>query len=781
MLRRDVRVDKPTRSSPGQAMLSRLQAFLCSRRLGFPTKLDELAMTNQTPVPTAATNAAWTFVSQIPKPGPLVYEDFNADETKLVADYANERLGVASSLLLTLAAKCRPSAMHCIRVALGCSGWGRFMKLSDPQCRNLEIAGALHDLGKVGVCDSVLRKPGLLTREELALVDYHRQNVMSILQPSLVSQEIAETIFYGIAFYDGSKAEFNRKGEALPLTARMLSVADAYDSMTRESGYRTSQNSEQAIAELFEKSDSQFDRKLVQSFASYVDSQSVWTNSGEVSKWLMNLAEMPRETNWSVASGFNTVGQFVAERSYQKSLLDMLSCGVVFMDLKKNVMLWNRAAEEITGLPSLNTFDRRWPTAHLDLHDEYDKKVEEDDCPVDRCLQHQKPLTITGSIRGTEQNSRRSIDLRLSPVFSPRSVMMGITVVMQDTSTEKNLKQRLNRMTIAATTDPLTQVANRSEFDRVYDQILVDHKEQKSPLSVIFADIDFFKRINDDYSHEAGDKALTSFAAHLSRNCGPGDLVSRFGGEEFVILCAETDIMKATERAEQIRSTLQALPQQMLKNRCITASFGVAQLQEGDTSSSLIRRADRALMKAKKDGRNRVVSLSGSAEISEATAGDGPLSKMGILSWIFGARLEGGKADFEKKLVTSVPVDIVIEKIRGFISDFNAVIKKTEANFVSFTLDSSNTNSSRRVNDRPTKYLVELRVQEPEADGYSTDTFISVSISLVNLRDRRRENALLRLDDVYRSLRSYMVAREFGEKITGTLERAATKPGEGRE
>lgn len=696
-----------------------------------------------------------------------------------LSEYARQRLGIASSLLLTLAAKHRPTAMHSIRVGLGLSGWARYLKLDDTTCRNLEVAGVLHDLGKVGLPDSILQKPGPLNREEMAMVDYHRQNVMSILQPSLVNQDIAETIYYSIAHYDGSKSEFNKRGDLLPANARMLSIADAFDSMTMESRYRGARSPAQALSELFAKSDSQFDRKLVGSFAKYIDTRNIWTSDTDVSPWLAKLATLPNESHWSINSTGGTVGQYVAERAFQKSMLESVGDGCVFLDLYTKVMLWNRAAEEITGLTSLDQLDRQWPSNQLDFHDDYDLEVSRQECPIARCLDTKQPHSLSGSILVDQQ--RKKVELRAVPVFTPRGVMMGVTVVLKDLSSESTLKQRLKSMTIAATTDPLTKVANRHEFDRVFTQTLEEHRDARAGLCVIFTDIDFFKRINDDYSHEAGDQALASFAAHLTRQSRPEDLVARFGGEEFVIVCPDTGIKAATERAEAIRSTLQSLPMKALKNRCISASFGVAELQEGDTPSSLLRRADRALMKAKKDGRNRVVSMEGNSDLPDAIENGTPGGSRTFLSWLLGSQGGSDGYEFEKKLVTSVPVDIVIEKIRGFISDFNACIESTESNSVVFTLDSNHTHVSRRSGDRPAKFRVNLRVEEPANIQHSVDTLIHVSIAVVKPRDRRGGSLAVCLEEVYRSLRSYLVAKEFGEKIVGNLEPAATRPGEGRE
>ena len=100
------------------------------------------------------------------------WRDLSAERDILqIKQYAESRLGVASSLLLALAAKYRPAAMHSVRIAIGLGSWAQHLKLDPVQSQVIEIAGALHDLGKIGVCDSILQKRGVLTPEEYAIVD----------------------------------------------------------------------------------------------------------------------------------------------------------------------------------------------------------------------------------------------------------------------------------------------------------------------------------------------------------------------------------------------------------------------------------------------------------------------------------------------------------------------------------------------------------------------------------------------------------------------------------
>ena len=152
-------------------------------------------------------------------------------------------------------------------------------------------------------------------------------------------------------------------------------------------------------------------------------------------------------------------------------------------------------------------------------------------------------------------------------------------------------------------------MANRAEFDRVHAMFVAAHQQQQVPCSLMMCDLDRFKLVNDTYGHQAGDDAIKSLASLLKSSCRPGDLVARYGGEEFVLLCADCDNASAARRAEQIRKALSQLPQPKMDGRAVTVSFGVTEIQPGDTPETMLRRADRALLMAKANGRNTVVQL----------------------------------------------------------------------------------------------------------------------------------------------------------------------------
>jgi two-component system cell cycle response regulator len=131
------------------------------------------------------------------------------------------------------------------------------------------------------------------------------------------------------------------------------------------------------------------------------------------------------------------------------------------------------------------------------------------------------------------------------------------------------------------------------------------------PIAVLVVDIDFFKAINDGHGHDAGDDVLREFALRIRKSIRNIDLACRYGGEEFVIVMPETDMAVATMVAERLRRRIATDPfaiQQGARNLEVTISIGIAALGDTtDTAAAILKRADTALYRAKRDGRNRVV------------------------------------------------------------------------------------------------------------------------------------------------------------------------------
>ncbi len=171
-----------------------------------------------------------------------------------------------------------------------------------------------------------------------------------------------------------------------------------------------------------------------------------------------------------------------------------------------------------------------------------------------------------------------------------------------------NLERRILEL---ANTDSLTEVLNRRAFmERLQTEIQRSNREGV-PLSLILADIDHFKRVNDQYGHQVGDMVLRKFSEQLSTTIRPYDFVGRYGGEEFLIGLPGVDCQKAGLVAERIRRLVETISFTLpASTECfwVTASFGVASMRIGSSEfpEPLIARADSVMYKAKHEGRNRV-------------------------------------------------------------------------------------------------------------------------------------------------------------------------------
>lgn len=172
------------------------------------------------------------------------------------------------------------------------------------------------------------------------------------------------------------------------------------------------------------------------------------------------------------------------------------------------------------------------------------------------------------------------------------------------------LRQSMTNTLALAVTDELTGLYNRRYFDRHLSLMLDKAREQDRDMALMLIDMDYFKDINDTHGHDVGDAVLREFSQRLKRNIRGVDLACRFGGEEFVVLMPDTDFRQAQGVAERVRMSVaeRSFEGSGGKELTVTVSVGVA-LNEGDddTPDTILKRADIALYRAKREGRNRVV------------------------------------------------------------------------------------------------------------------------------------------------------------------------------
>lgn len=166
------------------------------------------------------------------------------------------------------------------------------------------------------------------------------------------------------------------------------------------------------------------------------------------------------------------------------------------------------------------------------------------------------------------------------------------------------LELKIKEIELLSTTDLLTQIPNRRKFEEIIELDIARSNRYGHKLSLIICDIDFFKKVNDQYGHKIGDKVLSVLASFMQKHLRVNDNISRWGGEEFAILLPDTNIDDAYEVAKKFNKEIEKI--EFENSLFITCSFGVATYMINETKDDFFSRADSALYKAKELGRNRV-------------------------------------------------------------------------------------------------------------------------------------------------------------------------------
>jgi diguanylate cyclase (GGDEF)-like protein len=203
-------------------------------------------------------------------------------------------------------------------------------------------------------------------------------------------------------------------------------------------------------------------------------------------------------------------------------------------------------------------------------------------------------------------NRPGGFDQDLKEAIQPVIDALGqITVARQEREARDKAEDQIRRL---AATDSLTGIANRRQYNTYLHKWVADSHRHGEPLSLLMMDIDHFKKINDDFGHDTGDKILKEFAELADSQTRDADLLARWGGEEFAVLLPHTDSDAAHRLAERIRTAVES--NDFSEIHQLTVSIGIATLEPDEDCESLMERVDRSLYQAKKMGRNQVVQIS---------------------------------------------------------------------------------------------------------------------------------------------------------------------------
>lgn len=311
-----------------------------------------------------------------------------------------------------------------------------------------------------------------------------------------------------------------------------------------------------------------------------------WVNPMPIGFALMGLA-----LSWALFYG----RMFEVAAVARGLLIDQMTDGMLVLDAGDRIVDFNPALQAITEIP----LDRAIGSAAVGVFRDQARFLAR---PYGTEAAHEE-------ISMVRQGEERRYDAQVTPLLSHRGRPMGRMIVLRDVSALAHAREELKEQAIR---DPLTGLHNRRYFAERMQEELDRARRNQRPVSLIMADVDRFKSINDSYGHAAGDATLQSIAVHLGLFTRRSDVVCRYGGEEFMLLMPEMDLESAARRAEQIRQGFQAIAVRHEGSEVrATISLGVAAFPEhGATADAVLKAVDEALYRAKDCGRNRVAVYS---------------------------------------------------------------------------------------------------------------------------------------------------------------------------
>jgi diguanylate cyclase (GGDEF)-like protein/PAS domain S-box-containing protein/putative nucleotidyltransferase with HDIG domain len=559
--------------------------------------------------------------------------------------------GVLRSLMSALHFRDGATVRHSRRVALLATGIAKHLGWESQQITLLEVAALLHDMGKIGVPDNILFKPGRLSPDEAELMDLHHNIGVDVLQACRVNKEVVKFIVQAAHHYHGYIGRTRPAGSNFCQGARILAVADAYDSLATDKTYRDAKSHADILTVLKEASGSQFDGNIVRALERWVENEG------------LPITESIDDPGQGVAPSKSSPTQHAPEASSLGHifsylyLLESLYDGFYLVDADLRFVIWNRGAEKLLGRDAYDMLGQVWTSSLLGYADKLGEGLSDNDVPMKRALESATPTTQNVQVQAADG---RWIDVEMQsvPLIDADGRIHGVAEIFRDLSRNSLRPREYRDLKLAASRDSLTSLVNRGELEIQLALMLHEQKAKGAePFCVIFSDVDYFKAINDTFGHAVGDQVLVDVANTFRHEVYSGDLVARYGGEEFVIICPGTELEQGVKRAERLRLAIMNGTIGGNDDLKVTASFGVTQVEEGDTVEEVLRRADCAVYNAKKSGRNRTVAqTSADAPTDDAATEDSNSA-------------ERDPFLYETTFQACIAADMIVYKLGGFVRD----------------------------------------------------------------------------------------------------------------
>ena len=502
----------------------------------------------------------------------------------------------------------------------------------------MNTGALLHDIGKLAVPDHILNKPGRLTPAEMEKIKIHASVGASILEKVNFSYPVVPTVKYHHEMWDGNGYPEGLKGDEIPLTARVLCVADAYDTLRGARPYRGAVSRDEARRFVLNGSGTQFDPKIVdvflrnlRKFEAEIEEQELSysfnnKNAADVHVSMpdknadQSYVEQIKRANREVFTLYELARVFSASLNLEETLslfvkkiselVPFDTCVVYLGDEtgeqaktayakgKNSSLLKNKrvkAGEGATGFVLKKRQSVHKVDPGLDFSFHQLELIEEYSAMASLPLIVEERLLGAVSLYSCELEDYEEEHMRLLETIS-RIASDAISVALQHAESESR-----------ALTDPMTGLPNARSLQAQFEKEVGRASRNGSSFQLLMLDLDGFKAVNDTFGHKVGDRMLKEIAKVMRRELRDYDFLARYAGDEFVVIAPETTDQDIRELCQRIQKAVVnfSLPVESGGSAAVGVSLGAACYPtQGETLDHIIVAADKA-MYAVKDSRKQ--------------------------------------------------------------------------------------------------------------------------------------------------------------------------------
>jgi diguanylate cyclase (GGDEF)-like protein/putative nucleotidyltransferase with HDIG domain len=553
------------------------------------------------------------------------------------ADERGEQLAelnsaIVSAFAMAVDAKDQYSQGHTERVCDASLLIAERMGLSGAHVEALRMASMLHDIGKLGVPDHILAKPGKLSQEEMRKVQTHAAIGAALLETVQFPWPVVPIIRSHHEWYDGTGYPDALAGDQIPLGARILAVADVHDALLSPRPYRAALAPEDALRFIKGRAGTQFDPWVLEAFLAVLDrcrlpsapvfayradteAAAPGAGADERNAAFLGIQQTPQEVFalyeivQTMSRSLNVQETMDLVIGKMKRITDFAACAI-FLRQEDGASIVAAAASGVNAEAIRGR--------HLPVGVGVSGAVVETGTPSGLRGSAREDL---GPLLGTEAEGSTLTYVLSAPLIAA-TITIGalslyrtslrpfteddarlVTAVANQTAIAIQNARQYEQQRQSALSDQLTGLANARYFFTHLDQELNRGQRERTPVSLVAVDMDGLKQINDTFGHQQGDRVLRAMGEIFRRQVREYDTVVRYAGDEFFIILPGLPKEKAAETVSRIKTAIRETSMEMLPGRriALSASFGIATYpDDARYADALIAAADQAMYAEKR-------------------------------------------------------------------------------------------------------------------------------------------------------------------------------------